>query len=196
MIVKPLLNEAELLQGIAEGDALAFKKIYLAYNDPVYKFAYRLLGNKDLALEVVQETMLHIWQKGEQLRDIRNLEAYLKTIAKRRATDQLRRNIQARKAEDHLGRTYQDGHRETEEYLQLHESRQILENGIALLPKQQQTVYRLCQQQGLKYEEAAEQLHLSHGTVQTHMKLALKFLRRYVQQHSDVAAVLIILHLL
>lgn len=195
-MVKPLFDERELLHKIADGDALAFKQVYLAYNDKIFKFAFRLLGSREPAREVVQETMLRLWQLGYKLKEIDSLEAYLKTIAKRRAIDLLRQQVQAEKAERQLGIAYQDGHRETEENILLRESRRILEEGIQLLPKQQRLVYRLCQQQGLKYEEAAAQLNLSHGTVQTHMKLALKFLREYVLKHSEVAAILVILRLL
>lgn len=196
MVVKSLFDEQELLHKIAEGDALAFKQVYLAYNDKIFKFAYRLLGSREPAREVVQETMLHLWQLGYKLKEVKSLEGYMKTIAKRRAIDLLRQQVQAEKAERQLGIAYQDGHRETEENILLRESRRILEDGIQLLPKQQRLVYRLCQQQGLKYEEAAAQLNLSHGTVQTHMKLALKFLREYVLKHSEVAAILVILRLL
>lgn len=196
MAIKPLYDESELLHKIAAGDALAFKQVYLAYYDKIFKFAYRLLGGKEPAREVVQETMLHLWQLGYKLKAIESLEAYLKTVAKRRAVDLLRRKVREEKAEKQLGAAYRDGHRETEESILLNETRRILEDGIQLLPKQQRQVYRLCQQQGLKYEQAAAQLNLSHGTVQTHMKLALKFLRTYVQEHSDVAVLLIIFRLL
>src|SRR5690606_22376433 len=65
------------------------------------------------------------------------------------------------------------------------ETRQLLEDGLDLLPPQQQRVYRLCHQQGLKYEEVACLLDIAPGTVQSHMKLALRFLRNYLKQHID-----------
>ncbi|MNU00394.1 RNA polymerase factor sigma-70 [compost metagenome] len=77
----------------------------------------------------------------------------------------------------------------------MREARNILAEGVSLLPGQQQQVYRLCQIEGLKYEEAARQLGISHGSVQTHMKLALKFLRAHVLKNTDVAALLVIFKL-
>ncbi|WP_372490118.1 sigma factor-like helix-turn-helix DNA-binding protein [Chitinophaga sedimenti] len=54
----------------------------------------------------------------------------------------------------------------------------------------------LCQQQGLKYEEAAERLNISPLTVQTHVKRALKSVRTYVKSHTDIAVILVILKLM
>lgn len=68
--------------------------------------------------------------------------------------------------------------------LAMEDAHVALENGITKLPKQQREVYQLCYQKGLSYQEVADKLNISHGTVQTHMKLALKFLRTYIIKHS------------
>ncbi|SMC94161.1 RNA polymerase sigma factor [Pedobacter africanus] len=195
MVIKPLHEEAELLAKIAEGDQLAFKVIYDQYHRQVYNFAFKWIQEKESAQEIVQETMLYLWQLGHKLKDIHNLEAYLKTIAKRKAIDVFRTKVLQEKSVRVLATAYIDGHNDTEEGILMREARNILAEGISQLPAQQQQVYRLCQQQGLKYEEAARQLGISHGTVQTHMKLALKFLRTHVLKNTDVAALLVILKL-
>jgi len=57
-------------------------------------------------------------------------------------------------------------------------------------------VYQLCHQQGMKYEEAAQQLHLSPLTVKTHMQQALRSLRIYITKNSDLAIAMIILKII
>lgn len=196
MEIIPLHEESELLARIAAGDERAFKIIYETYYDKVFKFAFRLLQEKEPAEEIVQETMLYIWQLGYKLNEVKNIEAYLKTITKRKTINSFHRKLLEEKAEKQLAAVYEDEHNETEQKIFMDEARKILRNGIELLPPQQRQVYQLCQQQGLKYEEAAALLHISHGTVQTHMKLALKFLRTYIQKNTDLAALLIIFKLL
>ncbi|WP_295120102.1 RNA polymerase sigma factor [uncultured Chitinophaga sp.] len=185
-----------LLAKIAEGDSRAFKEIYDNYYQRIYHFAFRLLQSRAVAQEVLQETMLKLWQLGDQLYKIDNLEAYLHKIVRHHAIDLLRKRELSARVEAEISYTSAEAHNETEEHILLKETRRILEEGIRQLPKQQHLVYQLCQQQGLKYEEAAARLNISHGTVQTHMKLALKFLRRYMQEHTDVAILLVICHLL
>ncbi len=189
-------NEKMLLAKIAEGDSRAFKEIYDNYYQRIYHFAFRLLQSRAVAQEVLQETMLKLWQLGDQLYKIDNLEAYLHKIVRHHAIDLLRKRELSARVEAEISYTSAEAHNETEEHILLKETRRILEEGIRQLPKQQHLVYQLCQQQGLKYEEAAARLNISHGTVQTHMKLALKFLRRYMQEHTDVAILLVICHLL
>ncbi len=195
MSIKALHNESDLLHKIAEGDEFAFKLVYERYHQVIYAFARYLLKSDELAQEVLQESMLHLWQLGNDLKAITNLGAYLKTIAQRRSIDLLRRKQLYQKTEKELGYSWKETHNETEETILLNETRKILEDGILLLPPQQRLVYKLCQQQGLKYEAAAAQLNIAPGTVQTHMKHALKFLRNYLRKHSDLAILILIFKL-
>jgi RNA polymerase sigma-70 factor (ECF subfamily) len=191
-----LHDETELLGRIARGDQRAFSTIYHLYYDKIYKFSFRLLLSEELSEEIVQETMLLIWQGGDKLKEIRNLDAYLKTVAKRKVIALYRRKAIEDRAVKELKAAYSDAHNETEEGILHRESRKILDEGIMLLPSQQRLVYQLCYQDGLKYEEAAEKLHISRGTVQSHMKQALKFLRNHLSNHSDIAALVIVFRLL
>lgn len=191
-----LHDETDLLGRIAQGDQRAFSTIYHLYYDKIYKFSFRLLLSEELSEEIVQETMLLIWQGGDKLKEIRNLDAYLKTVAKRKVIALYRRKAIEDRAVKELKAAYSDAHNETEEGILHRESRKILDEGIMLLPSQQRLVYQLCYQDGLKYEEAAEKLHISHGTVQSHMKQALKFLRNHLSNHSDIAALVIVFRLL
>ncbi|WP_316834932.1 RNA polymerase sigma factor [Pedobacter nutrimenti] len=193
---RPLLADSELLLRTAKGDQRAFSAIYHLYYDKIYKFSYRLLLSEELSEEVVQETMLLIWLGGDKLKEIRNLDAYLKAVAKRKVIALFRRKAIEDRAVKELKAAYSDVDNETEEGILYRESRKILEEGIMLLPSQQRLVYQLCYQDGLKYEEAAEKLRISPGTVQSHMKQALRFLRNHLSNHSDIAALLVIFRLL
>ena len=189
-------EDKKLLLKIAAGDALAFKEVYDYYFPKIKAFAFRVLLDADGAQEVAQEVMLAFWQKGDELREIRNVEAFLKTLSKRRIIDALRKLQLTRVVKRNLKEQLQESSEETEERLLLREVRRLLEKGIDLLPPQQQKVYQLCHQEGLKYEEAARELDIAPGTVQSHMKHALRFLRNYLKlHHIDVTIWLLIFNL-
>lgn len=185
----------ELLKSVAEGSESAFKQVYDYYFPKIQTFAFRVLHDNELAQEVAQEVMLELWQMGSDLKTILNLDAFLKTLTKRRTIDAWRRLQTKRAAEQAVWAGWKESNEETEEHVILNETRQIIEEAIHLLPPQQRTVYQLCQQEGLKYEEAARRLDIAPGTVQTHMKLALRFLRSYLRQHVDIAILLIVFSL-
>ncbi|SMC88866.1 RNA polymerase sigma factor [Pedobacter africanus] len=195
MPIKPLQSEQELLAKVAKGDEYAFGLLYNQYNKKVFGFALQLLNSEILAEEVMQVTMLKLWQMEEGLNAIQNLDAYLRVTSRNISYNMLRRLKLEQNASEALGREWLEEHNETEEQIILKDTKKILEEAIEALPPQQKLVYQLCHQQGMKYEEAAKQLNLSPLSVQTYMKLALRFLRAYISKRTDVAALLIIFKL-
>lgn len=189
----PIIDGVNLQAAIAQGDDYAFTLLYNKFYPLVFGFARHLLKSDELAIDIVQESMLHIWQLGPKLESVNNLESYLKTFTKRRVIDILRHRAVEQKADKFLGTQWNEGHNDTEESILLNESRKILQDGLLVLPPQQRLVYELCHQDGLKYEEAAQRMGISAGTVKTHLKLAMRSLREHVKKHTDVVAILILL---
>jgi len=190
-----LINESELLAKIAQGDQRAFRVIYDHYYNNVYAFALHLLKSDILAEETVQETFLKVWQRGQALNEIVNVESFLIAITRNHSLDLLRRNKLAIRTTQQQIINWSESHNETENTIILNETRRLLQNAIDLLPPQQKLVYQLCQQEGLRYEEAADKLNLSTLTVQSYMKLALRSIRKYMSKHAGVAALMIVLKL-
>ncbi|SMD17030.1 RNA polymerase sigma factor [Pedobacter nyackensis] len=191
-----VVTECTLLAKVADGDHQAFRNIYQKYYNKVYTFSIRILHSQLLAEEVVQESMLKLWLMGPGVININNLDSYLKRIARNCAIDLLKRKELELKTDGKLGNTWEESHNETEEQILLNDVRKILNDGVSLLPQQQKLVYQLCHLEGLKYEEAANRLNLSVLTVQSYMKLALRFLRNYIKAHTDITVLLIIFKLL
>lgn len=196
MSVSPVENESELLAKVARGDQRAFRMIYDRHGKKVYTYALQLLHSEVEAEEMVQEVFLKVWLMGKKLSQISNLEAYLRTLTKNRSLNVLRRMVLEGKIEEALGLEWREESNDTEDEILISDVRNVLTKAIDLLPQQQKQVYQLCQQEGLKYEEAAERLNLSPMTVQTHMKRALKSVRAYVKANTDIAVVLVIFKLL
>lgn len=188
-------DEKELLEKVADGDQHAFRIIYDRYSKKIYYFASRILNSDVLAEEVMQVVMLKLWQMGPELHGINNLEAYLNKTSRNSCYNVLRRLKLEHKASDDLAKDWSEDHNDTEELILLNETKKLVQDGLDAMPAYQRQVYELCYQQGLKYEEAAEKLGLSVNSVQSYMKLALRFLRNYIRTHTDVAVLLIILKL-
>lgn len=191
-----LIDEKELLLLVSTGNAKAFSQLFHHYSPKVYAYALKLVKSDTLAEEVVQEVFVKIWNLEAQLVDIENLDAYLRVTTRNHTLKLLRRMALEIKTSRMMADTYEDSHNETEEYIIFKESAQILSQAIDKLPPQQKLVYQLCHQEGLKYEEAAERLNLSKLTVKTHMQHALRFLRTYIANNTDIGALVIVMTLL
>jgi RNA polymerase sigma-70 factor (ECF subfamily) len=192
MSVKPLFNDQELLARMARRDEHAFRLLYDHYRKWVYTYALRMLQSPELAEEVMQEIFAQLWSIKDNAEGITNLEAYLRTSTRNRSLNILRRLSLEKRTQNKLTGDWQEDHNETEELILLHDARKILNEGVSLLPQQQQRVYQLCQQQGLGCEEAARQLDISPLTVKSHLQLAIRTLRKYMNSHGDLAMLLII----
>jgi len=71
-------------------DAESFKKLYLPYHQKLYRIAYKLLENQCDAEDMVQEAYLKLWNKREELIDIRNPESFCVILLKNICFDYLR----------------------------------------------------------------------------------------------------------
>lgn len=189
-------DEKVLLHQISTGDAKAFGIIFHRYSPKVYHYALKIVKSEILAEEIAQEIFVKIWKQEEHLMQIENLDAYLRVLTRNHTLKVLRRMALEVRTSKMMATNYKEDHNETEEYIIFKDSEKILNQAIEKLPAQQKLVYRLCHQEGLKYEEAAERLNISKLTVKTHMQHALRFLRNYVSTHTDIAIVVILLTLL
>jgi len=84
-------SDAGLVASLARGDTSALEQLYDRYADPIYRAAFRRLGDRQLAEEVLQDTYLALWNRAELYDPAAgSLLAWLSTIARNRAIDRLR----------------------------------------------------------------------------------------------------------
>ncbi len=181
-------NEHEVLLFLSQGDEEAFRWIYDRYGKSVFRAAYRYLGSRDLAKDVVQEVFTAVWHKRESFTGIHNLENYL--VAHNHTYRELRKwasesawseayaSDQATAADDcdHLARS---GSFDS-----------LITETINLLPPQQRQVFQLSRIEGLTHEAIARQLNLSPGTVKNHMVRALQLIRKRLAPHVSLCLIL------
>lgn len=67
------MNPSELLLQIAAGDQTAFRQIYTGFYKRLYKFSLAIVKTRESAEEVVEDVLVSIWQKRNELSTIRNL---------------------------------------------------------------------------------------------------------------------------
>ena len=73
-------RDAAWVQAVLEGDARAFERLVQAYERPAIGSAFRLLGNRDDALEVAQEAFLRAYKSLKRLKDRRRFGPWLMRI--------------------------------------------------------------------------------------------------------------------
>lgn len=70
-------SDLDLIAAINDGDAGAFEVLYYRHRDWVVNLAFRFIGDRDLALDVLQETFLYFVKKFPGFRLTANLKTFL-----------------------------------------------------------------------------------------------------------------------
>ena len=83
--------DTPLVRAVAAGSEPALAELYDRHADAVFGASYRLLGQRQQAEEVVQETFLTLWNRAERFDPIvGSLRAWLMSICRNRSIDRLR----------------------------------------------------------------------------------------------------------
>ncbi len=75
------MEDRQLVARCLSGDALAERALYDAHVERVYRLAFRLTGDSDLAEDCTQETFIRAFERLEQFRGDSSLATWLHTIA-------------------------------------------------------------------------------------------------------------------
>ncbi len=172
-------DEAFLVARARTGDRDAFAELVRRYQRLVFAVSYRLLGDPDLADDVVQETFVRAFVSLERFRGT-TLRAWLLRIAHNAALDQLRASTRRRTVPlEHASE--QVAFDVPESGIEQAGLRAALEAALAALPVEQRAVVVLADVEGLPYEEIAQALGLPLGTVKSRLARARVRLRTLLQ---------------
>jgi RNA polymerase sigma-70 factor (ECF subfamily) len=179
-------SDEDLLQRFRRGQTEAFGLLVRRYEQELYGYLRRYLGDASLAEDVFQNTFLQVYVKSGQYEAGRPVRPWLYTIATNQAIDALRRN--GRHQAVSLERTHTDPvEGDLAGLLEMLESRtpDPLEEAAAAerkvqvraavdrLPDFLKQVLLLAYYQGLKYREIADVLGIPVGTVKSRLHAAL-----------------------
>ena len=184
-------QEYELLRQLIEGDAHAFKEIYELYQDKIFAFAYKLTKQKELANDMVQEVFIKLWEKRDQVKSDLNFGAYLKKMTQNHIFNYLKKASLDREVQQTIKEKLLALQNSNADELLEKELQKVYTQAIETLSPQKKRIYNLSRTGDLSYDEIAVQLGLSRNTVRNQMVEAIKLIRQYVTQHTDIGCLII-----
>jgi RNA polymerase sigma-70 factor (ECF subfamily) len=165
----------DVLERLRAGDTTAFEALVTTYQHRVFAVAYRMLGNRAEAEEAAQEVFLRVYRAIGDFRGDARLSTWLYAITSRLCLSRLgsgaRRMAQAREDESALD-ALTSHEADAATALEQREQQAALRRAIAELPEDRKIMVVLRDLQGLSYEEIAETLDLTLGTVRSRLHRA------------------------
>lgn len=171
----PSIDWQEVQNRMAEDDQEALKVLYDHYNRRLFELAYAIVRSKEMAEEVVGDVFIQVWQKRKRIRTVENFAFYLYVMTRNSSRSYLRKYGQKKFLNlDELALPLYQIDATPEDLLISAEMLQGINRAINELPPQCRLIFKLVKEDGLKYREVAELLHLSAKTVENQMGIALK----------------------
>jgi RNA polymerase sigma-70 factor (ECF subfamily) len=169
-------SDAALLDRIRGRDLGAFEDLYRAYHARLTLFLYRMLRRPHIVEEVLNDTLMVVWDKSESFKGTSKVSTWIFGIAYRKALKALR--AQDDPVEDDSMRTRMSLDPSPEDELGRRRVQAILTTAIAGLSREQRAVVELTYFHEMGYREIAEIMQCPLDTVKTRMFHARRHLRR------------------
>jgi len=180
-------SDRALVECVLAGDAAAFEALLERYRAPIRRHLLRYTHDDVAAQDLLQETFLRVWTRGDQwdgrgsfrawlYRVATNLALnHLRTVRRRRETP-LETELEPETAEEDLVPAWMvdDTALGPQAALEQAEERQQVRRLVAALPDEKRAVFRLVHEMEMTIHDTAAQLEIPEGTVKSRLHYARK----------------------
>ena len=184
-----LLADEDLISLVQRKDAEAFAVLYDRHARAAYSLAYRMMGERQAAEDLVQEAFLKLWRgAASSYRPERgSVRSWLLAIVHNQTIDQLRSSASRRRTQEKVEASAprvqpSEAFKESWRNVQREQVREALKG----LPEEQLKVLELAYFSGYTHVEIAGLLDLPLGTVKGRMRLGLKKIKDYFDSQDMV----------
>ncbi len=179
-------SEGDLLRRARRADAGAYHEMVDLYGERLYRLAYSLVGNREDAADVLQETFSGAFRGMRDFKERSSLKTWLcrilvKQAARHRRKEHRRRVISLEQCEESSGETAAATADITGD------AKIDIEEAMRMLSPDHREVILLREMRGLSYEEISEVLGIPRGTVESRLFRARQELRTLLRDYETCA---------
>ena len=183
------LDENLLIQKSQSGDIKSFEMLIETYQKKAFNIAYRMLGNLEDANDVTQEAFVKVYKSLGKFKGDSKFSTWLYSIVTNASIDYMRKNRKTdvvyldKKEEDQMKIEVPDNINTPEHLFEKKEIKRVIHDSINKLSKEHRTVIILRDIQGFSYDEIANILNCSEGTVKSRISRARGQLKNILSQN-------------
>lgn len=173
------MTDEEYMARVVNGDQEAFQALYDRHSGILLGLIFKIVGNRQTAEEILQETFWKVWNKSESYDNTKaSFRTWLFSIARRGAIDSHRRaTVRPTLQGDEMAENVLEKTESESNVLGAvfgNERRQAIKAALAQLSAEQRTVVEMAYFSGLTRREIASEQGIPLGTVHTRARLALQ----------------------
>ena len=156
---------------------ISFRTTVLPLSDRLFRLALRITMNRAEAEDVVQDTLLKVWECREDWNQINNLEAFAIATCRNRALDVVKR---AGRDTENLDEMVHFSSQTPHEQLEAREEISLVRRLMDSLPEVQRTIMLLRDIEGKTYQEIAQTLDISETQVKVYLHRARTKIKEWI----------------
>ena len=178
-----VFSDEHLMKRFQDGDENAYETLVSRYKDKLYNFIYFFVGDKDLAEDLVQDTMVRLFTKKHYYKEVAKFSTWIYTIARNLSNSELRKRKNRKTftiselSKDKSNYDLKDEKPGIEQSLELKYDIEQIKNRIKKLSKPFRTVIILRDIENLSYEAISKIEDVPIGTVKSRINRARLQLR-------------------
>lgn len=166
------VDDRKIIERVLNGDTEAFNLLVQQWEKPIYNFILRMIGDRDDAMDLCQDSFMKAYRELESLKDRDRFSAWLYRIAHNTCFSKLRKD---------QGKTFVELAPETRASKPPIESRLAVEKALQHLPEDQREVVVLKVFHSLKFEEIAAIQGAPVSTVKSRLYMGFEKLRSILE---------------
>lgn len=148
---------------------ISFKNDVLPLKDKLFRLALRITSNREEAEDIVQETLIKLWNQRDKWSAIQNMETYSMTVCRNLALDSINKRERQNISLDETAHDQPDISRTQDEALIRQQQMDSIQAIIQQLPEKQRTIILLRDIEEKSYQEIADIMGVSLSDVKVNL---------------------------
>jgi len=174
-------KDADIIEEAKLGSERAFTTLYNLYNRNIYNIIYNIVKNRDVADDLTLETFTKAFKNLHKFTKDFSFELWLKTIANNHSIDFIRSGKKTigdiSMDDDDLNEFIYSDYSNPEKDMIKKQSLELIEQKISELSPRAREVMDLRYKKGMTYQQIADSLKISIGTVKSYISKATKIVK-------------------
>lgn len=186
-----IVNHTDNLIAFKLGNMISFEMLFKQFYQPLVSYGFTIVRDRDEAEDVVQHIFVSLWEQRSELDIHTSLRAFLYKSVQNACLNVIKHKKVKRNFQEF--QTYTSEFSSTQDQDLMAKELEMRINGIiSNLPEQCARIFKMKRNEGMKYQEIANELGLSIKTVENQIGKALKVIRENLKDYVNLFVLFLI----
>jgi len=164
---------------------ISFRNDVLPLKDILYRLALRITLNAAEAEDIVQDTLIKVWNRRGSWGEIESIEAFSLMVCRNLALDRVRKQDNRNSSLEDANIEAADGSRTPLESAELRDRVVVIKNVVNSLPEKQRSCMQLRDFEGKAYKDIATTLNITEEQVKVNIFRARQAVKKRIKEIDD-----------